>query len=221
MRRQNRKTVPKIFYTNTSYEYWGRAASLIHTTADGKTDAPLAQNTRIYFLAGLEHFTVPFPPENHVGGNPDYTAQQKANPNPIQWYWRALITDMDQWVKDGKQPPPSTYPKIAEKTLVPLGEWKFPKIPGVNTPHEVSMAYQLNFEVRQVDKLARKASVSPERKKLWSRRVSAIHLASLFRRVTPTAMTWAACACLSCKFRWRPTQDGTCAIQASARRSSV
>ncbi|MBZ5489761.1 MAG: hypothetical protein LAO76_02385 [Acidobacteriia bacterium] len=138
-------TVPKIFYTNTSYEYWGRAASLIHTSADGKTDAPLAPNTRIYFLAGLEHFTVPFPPENRVGGNPDYTAQQKANPNPIQWYWRALITDMDQWVKDGKIPPSSTYPKIAEKTLVPLADWKFPKISGVNTPHEVSLAYHLDF----------------------------------------------------------------------------
>jgi hypothetical protein len=139
------KTVPKIFYTNTSYEYWGRAASLIHTSADGKTDAPLAPNTRIYFLAGLEHFTVPFPPENRVGGNPDYTAQQKANPNPIQWYWRALITDMDQWVKEGKQPPASTYPKIADKTLVSLARWTFPKIPGVNTPHEVSLAYGLDF----------------------------------------------------------------------------
>jgi hypothetical protein len=139
------KTVPKIFYTNTSYEYWGRAASLIHTTADGKADAPLAPSTRIYFLAGLEHFTVPFPPENRVRGNPDYTAQQKANPNPIQWYWRALITDMDQWVKDGKEPPASTYPRIGDKTLVPLAQWKFPKIPGVNTPHEVSLAYRLDF----------------------------------------------------------------------------
>ena len=142
------KTVPKIFYTNTSYEYWGRAASLIHTSADGKTDAPLAANTRVYFLAGLEHFTVPFPPENDVRGNPDYTAQQKANPNPIQWYWRALITDMDEWVKDGKQPPASTYPKIADKTLVPLAQWKFPKIPGVNTPHEVSLAYHIKREVQ-------------------------------------------------------------------------
>ncbi len=141
-------TVPKIFYTNTSYEYWGRSASLIHTTADGKKDAPLAQNTRVYFLAGLEHFTVPFPPDNRVGGNPDYTAQQEANPNPIQWYWRALITDMDQWVKNGKQPPPSSYPRIAEKTLVPLREWKFPKIPGVNTPHEVSLAYHIDREVQ-------------------------------------------------------------------------
>jgi len=29
------KVVPKIFLSNTSYEYWGRAASLIHTTVDG------------------------------------------------------------------------------------------------------------------------------------------------------------------------------------------
>ena len=161
------KTVPKIFYTNTSYEYWGRAASLIHTSADGKTDAPVASNTRIYFLAGLEHFTVPFPPENHVRGNPDYTAQQKANPNPIQWYWRALITDMDQWVKDGKKPPPSTYPKIAQKTLVTFADWKFPKIPGVNTPHEVSTAYLLNFQIRRMDiDFGKKGFVTPERKEV-------------------------------------------------------
>ena len=144
-------TVPKIFYTNTSYEYWGRSASLIHTTADGKKDAPLAPNTRVYFLAGLEHFTVPFPPENRVGGNPDYTAQQKANPNPIQWYWRALITDMDQWVKDGKEPPMSTYPKIADKTLVPLAKWSFPKIPGVNKPREVSLAYHIDREAQYIN----------------------------------------------------------------------
>jgi len=138
---------------------------LIHTTADGKKDAPLAQNTRVYFLAGLEHFTVPFPPENRVRGNPDYSAQQKANPNPIQWYWRALITDMNQWVRDGKEPPPSTYPKIAESTLVPLDKYKFPKIPGVNTPHEVSLAYHLNFEGRvfNVD-LSKPGQVAPERK---------------------------------------------------------
>src|SRR5690242_2204349 len=33
---------PKIFYTNSSYEYYGRDAALIHVTPDGKKDAPLA-----------------------------------------------------------------------------------------------------------------------------------------------------------------------------------
>ena len=160
-------TVPKIFYTNTSYEYWGRAASLIHTTAEGKKDATPAANTRIYFLAGLEHFTVPFPPEKHVRENPDYTAQQKANPNPIQWYWRALITDMNQWVKDGKEPPASTYPKIAEKTLVPFADWKFPKIPQVNTPHEVSLAYHLDFALEVFGPPPGKAGDSKQPQMAW------------------------------------------------------
>src|SRR5258707_1155841 len=139
------KTAPKIFYTNTSYEYWGRAASLIHTSADGKMDAPLAANTRVYFLAGLQHFSGAFPPQKSMAGNPDFAAQQKHNPNPIQWYWRALITDMDQWVKDGKQPPLSTYPKIADNTLVLLKNYKFPNIPGVNIPHEENLGYRLDF----------------------------------------------------------------------------
>ena len=53
-----------------------------------------------------------------------------------------------QWVKDGTPPPPSTYPKIADATLVPLANWNFPKIPGVNKPHEASLAYHLDFGPR-------------------------------------------------------------------------
>jgi hypothetical protein len=160
-------SVPKIFFTNTSYEYWGRAASLIHTTADGRKDIALSTNLRVYFLAGLQHFSGGFPPQKSAPGSPDYTTQQRQNPNPIQWYWRALIMDMDQWVRDGKEPPASVYPRIADKTLVPLAQWSFPMIPGVNTPHEVSTAYLLNFQVRVVDvNFGKKGSVSPEGKEV-------------------------------------------------------
>jgi hypothetical protein len=93
----------------------------------------------------LQHFSAVFPPQKATSGSPDSTAQQRHNPNPIQWFWRALITDMDQWVRDGTPPPPSTYPKIADGTLVPLTKWTFPKIEGVNTPHDVSLAYHLDF----------------------------------------------------------------------------
>jgi hypothetical protein len=136
--------VPKIFFTNTSYEYWGRAASLIHTSADGLKDETPGENTRIYFLAGLQHFSVPFPPQKATAGA-DLASQQRPNPNPVQWFWRALITDMDQWVKDGTAPPPNTFPRIADSTLVPLGKWAFPKIPGVNMPHEMNLGYRLDF----------------------------------------------------------------------------
>ena len=138
-------TAPKVFFTNTSYEYWGRAASLIHTSADGLKDATPGENARVYFLAGLQHFSAVFPPQKVTSGSPDSSAQQKHNPNPIQRFWRALISDMDQWVKDGTAPPPNTYPKIADGTLAPLSKWKFPRIPGVNLPHEVNLAYHLDF----------------------------------------------------------------------------
>jgi hypothetical protein len=138
-------TAPKIFYTNTSYEYWGRAAALIHTSPDGKADARIPDNVRVYFLAGLQHFSAGFPPQKSTQGNPDSTAQQRHNPNPIRWYWRALITDMDEWVKNNVTPPTSTYPKVADGTLVPLNKWKFPEISGVNKPHEFNLAYHLDF----------------------------------------------------------------------------
>jgi hypothetical protein len=100
-------------------------------------------NARIYFLAGLQHFSQGFPPAKATAG--DYASQQPQNPNPIQWFWRALITDMDQWVKNGTAPPRNTYPTLAEHTLVPLEKYNFPKIPGVNTPHEENLAYRLDF----------------------------------------------------------------------------
>jgi len=138
-------TAPKIFFTNTSYEYWGRAASLIHTSADGLRDATPGENARVYFLAGLQHFSAAFPPQKVTSGSPDSSAQQRHNPNPIQWFWRALITDMDQWVKDGTPPPPNTHPRIADGTVAPLSKWRFPRIPGVKLPHEVNLAYHLDF----------------------------------------------------------------------------
>jgi hypothetical protein len=52
---------------------------------------------------------------------------------------------MDAWVRNGTLPPASSYPKISDGTLVPLGAYAFPKIPGVNQPHEASAAYRLDY----------------------------------------------------------------------------
>jgi hypothetical protein len=135
---------PKIFMTNTSYEYWGRAAALVTTSPDGKSDVKIGDNVRVYLLAGLQHFSAAFPPQKS-GNGPDATAQQRYNPNPVQYFWRALITDMDEWVKSGTEPPASRYPKVADGTLVPLSAWHFPKIPGVNQPHEANAGWHLDF----------------------------------------------------------------------------
>jgi hypothetical protein len=135
-------TVPRIFFSFTSYEYWGRAAALIHTSADGKSDAPISDRVRIYHFTGLQHFSGPFPPER---GNGDLLGRQPESPLPIKYLWRAMISEMDAWVRTGEAPPPSSYPKIADGTLVRLAAYAFPSIPGVNKPHEANAAYHLDF----------------------------------------------------------------------------
>jgi hypothetical protein len=129
---------PKIFYTDSAYEYWGRSASLIHTTPDGKKDAPIPPNTRIYFFAGGQHGPAAFPPVRTVTKN-------LPNPNPYTWSMRALLVAMDQWVASNVEPPPSQYPKIADNKLVALSDLRFPKIPGVSVPTRPQMAYHVDY----------------------------------------------------------------------------
>jgi hypothetical protein len=132
------KTVPKIFYSNSSYEYWGRSASLIHMTIDGQKDATIPETTRIYFLAGGQHGPASFPPpRNHT--------RNLSNPNDYRWAMRALLVAMDRWVRDGAEPPASQYPRIAQDALVPLGAVQFPKIAGVSLPVHIQEAYRVDY----------------------------------------------------------------------------
>jgi hypothetical protein len=136
------KVVPRIFFSNTSYEYWGRVAALIHVSADGKHDAPISDNVRIYHFTGLQHFSGPFPPAK---GKLDLLGQQPQSPLPVKYFWRAMIANMDAWVRNGLLPPPSSYPKIADGTLVPLQDYAPPAIPAVNRPHEANQAWRVDF----------------------------------------------------------------------------
>lgn len=130
--------VPKIFYTNGSFEYWGRAASLIHTTADGKHDAPLAKDTRIYFNTGAEHGPGSFPPRIQ-------NTRYLADPLDYRWQMRALLLAMHEWLKSGKEPPASVYPLIVNGELTPLDQLKFPHIPGIEVPKRFHTAYHVDY----------------------------------------------------------------------------
>lgn len=134
--------VPKTFFSNTSYEYFGRACALIHVTADGKQDAPISDQVRIYHFTGLQHFSGPFPPQKGEG---DLIGQQLQSPLPVKYLWRAMIANIDAWVRSNTLPPASSYPKIAQGTLVPLADYALPAIPGMNRPHEANTAYRLDF----------------------------------------------------------------------------
>lgn len=134
----NQKTLPKIFFTNTSYEYWGRAAALIHTSVDGTKDVAPSPHVRIYFEAGLQHFSDAFPPRANTGQNAN-------NPNPVRWFWRAMITNLDAWVSRGIEPPASVYPKLADGTLVRLDAMRFPYIQSTALPRDANTAFRVDY----------------------------------------------------------------------------
>jgi hypothetical protein len=129
--------VPKIFYSNGAYEYWGRAASLIHTSVDGKKDVAPAPETRVYFIAGAQH-----------GANAQPTktvTQNRANPTDYRFAMRALLIDLNSWVTNGTAPPDSKIPRVGKDELVAPGALNFPKVPGIALPKEPYLAWHLDF----------------------------------------------------------------------------
>ena len=130
--------VPKIFYTNSSYEYYGRAASLTHTTPDGRRDARLPPTARIYLFAGTQHSPAAFPPARSG-------TQNLVNPNDYRWAMRALLKAMHQWVADGVEPPPSRYPRLEAGELVSLEAVRFPRIPGLALPSRIHKAWRVDY----------------------------------------------------------------------------
>jgi hypothetical protein len=129
---------PRIFYTNSSYEYWGRSASLYHTTIDGTKDARLPSNVRGYLLSAGQHGVAGFPPTRSIG-------QQLNNPLDYRWAMRALLVAMNTWVTDGTAPPPSALPRVDNGTLVAPDKMKFPKLPSVNVATVPHKAYRADY----------------------------------------------------------------------------
>jgi len=52
---------------------------------------------------------------------------------------------MDAWVRNNTPPPASSYPRIADKNLVPFRKYALPAIPGLNPPHDANEAWHLDF----------------------------------------------------------------------------
>jgi len=130
---------PRIFYTNSSYEYYGRAASLVHTTLDGSADAPLGPDTRLYVMAGGNHGPGRIPPARTA------STQYLSNGNDWGWTMRALLLALHRWVADGQEPPRSVYPSVAKGELVPLSKVRFPKREGVRFPARIHEVFRLDF----------------------------------------------------------------------------
>jgi hypothetical protein len=105
---------------------------------DGKRDAPIPDNVRIYAFAGSQHGPGAFPPRRSIG-------QQLDNPNDFRWSMRALLNAMQQWVDNGDAPPPSQYPRIADGTSVTPEKLSYPKLPGVEYSTRIHEAYRADY----------------------------------------------------------------------------
>jgi hypothetical protein len=140
-----RNVVPKIFHVVGSFEYWNRAASLIHTDPGGTHDAEIPETSRIYAVASAEHFPDrEFPP----GPNPlrPYLGRAPFNPNYHVPLLRALFVALDEWVGRNVTPPPSQYARFSDGTLTLLAtaiDW--PSIPGTELPFFNHDAYRMDF----------------------------------------------------------------------------
>jgi hypothetical protein len=137
-RARAQNAVPKIFYSNSSYEYYGRSASLIHTTLDGAEDVPPSPSTRIYLIAGAQHGPGAFPPTTGKTSYPH-------NANDYSWLMRGLLVAMNRWISTGDDPPASQYPTIRGHQLIPLETLKFPSIPGVRSPLRMHAPRRLDY----------------------------------------------------------------------------
>ena len=127
-RARETETVPKIFYTTTSTEYWTRAASLLHTDVLGEQDVKMAPETRLYFFAGAQHGNWSWDvrgPYEHCTNGLDHS-----------FGMRALLMALQRWIEGREEPPESRYPTFEDGTLGTVARYleRFPSIPAVRRP---------------------------------------------------------------------------------------
>jgi hypothetical protein len=134
--------LPKLIIANTSTEYWNRDASLITTTPDGARDVAPADNVRIYGFMGAQHYVgrsrTRAPYVNCVSTTDHYLPM------------RALILALERWASSGEPPPPSSYPRLSDGTLITVAAYRaaFPKGTGLFPPQQNLREPRLDFGPR-------------------------------------------------------------------------
>jgi hypothetical protein len=130
-----RSRLPKVFFTNSSTEYWRGDASLIHTNVEGTQDLPPSATVRIYHYAGTQHAsgTLPLTDTNPLDGS---RGRQVFNCVDYRPLLRAALVRLDRWATGRENPPPSCHPRLADGTAVLPEELAglFTAMPGAGFP---------------------------------------------------------------------------------------
>lgn len=139
--------VPKIVFTDSAAEYWRGDAALTHVDGTGLDDLAPAQETRRYLFAGTQH--LPGAPELMVGQGPDgSTGMHPYNAVDYIPLLRAALFNLDRWVSDGIEPPPSMHPRLHDGTAVTEAEYLSGsvKVPGRHLPDPARL-----WRIREID----------------------------------------------------------------------
>jgi hypothetical protein len=136
---------PRILQLNGGHEYWARAASLIHTTADASEDLAPVEHERVYHLASAPHAATPFPPDP---GAQLAEGVYRGNPIELAPTLRALLVRLLAWLETGAEPPASRVPRLADASLVALEQLAPPRIPGLVFPRAAHVAYRTDYGPR-------------------------------------------------------------------------
>lgn len=131
-------TCPKVIETDSEAELFGSRGSLLVTDTEGN-HVDLPPDVRAYMIAGHPHFAGP----SSVASMTDACALSR-NPLHAGAPMRALLVAMDQWVKQGIEPPASRYPMLAHGTLVPA-DGLYPEIPGLAYAGVHTPAYLIDY----------------------------------------------------------------------------
>ena len=109
--------MPKIISTDSAAEYWRGDAALAHIDVAGQHDLPEHPATRRYLFAGAQH-------------TPGYLGQSRTNPgtgtiaryslNVVNYLplHRAALINLDRWITENVEPPPSRHPRLGDATAV-------------------------------------------------------------------------------------------------------
>jgi len=147
-----RRSPLRVFYTNSSAEYHRGDASLVHTDPEGMRDVPSGPSDRVYHFAGTEHGLGVWPPTDRrvAAADPNEPLEHSQNlRNTIDYapLLRACLVNLDRWVTEGVEPPPSRHARLADGTAVPFEALSrvFNRIPGAAYPRHHARPCRLDF----------------------------------------------------------------------------
>ena len=126
--------VPKIFYTDTSSEYWRGDAGLTHRDLESGADAEPPAEVRRYLFASTQHGpgALPFTAQSMFGSH----GANRLNVVDYRPLFRAALENLRAWVADGVEPPESVFPRANDATTASRDEVlkALARIPGAALP---------------------------------------------------------------------------------------